>query len=344
MMNHVMIEAANLDEALREASERFAVPVEALEYERLNLLDEDDLLTSNIFEEDIQKDSESVSVRVWVKHDALAERGRDVLQRLLDKMQVSAQVTVDGVVGMLQLGVSASADNNLLIGRQGETLEALEYFVNRVLSRGGLVPPPVIVDIEEYRQRRIKYLEDLARKKATRAVKTGKEIKLLPMKPHERKIMHAILADFKGIKTFSMGLDAERHIVISPSGESADPSQFVEEERGGRRTGGRSGQGGQNCGRQNRSSGMRRDRDGASNGGRGNANGGRGNNANGGRGNANGGAGNGANRRKRGGVHQNNRRTRRTDDRFFESGRPVINMENIPDDIGNRIDDEDRNV
>ena len=254
MKNDIMINAESLDQALAQAVERFDAPLEALEYEEVKLEEDGELLQLGHLDHEEDK---SVSVRVTVKTDYLAEKSCKLLQDLLKQMQFETGVTSENSEHIINLTLESSDDNSLLIGRNGETLESLEYLVNRMLSRGGLIPPPVIVDIENYRQKRMKYLEDLAFKKATRAAKSKSEVKMLPMKSSERKIMHALLANFKGVTTFSMGQDHDRHIVVAPDGNEPDPAQFVDisrdRKRGGRnrnnnnnRNRNRNNQGGQN--------------------------------------------------------------------------------------------------
>ena len=238
MKNDIMINADSLDQALGQAVQRFDAPLEALEYEEVSLEEDAELLQLGHLDHD---EDTSVSIRVTVKTDFLAEKSCNLLQELLKAMQFETAVTHSNSEHIINLTLESSDDNSLLIGRNGETLESIEYLVNRMLARGGLIPPPVIVDIENYRQKRMKYLEELALKKATRAAKQKTEVKLLPMKSSERKIMHALLANFKGVTTFSMGQDYDRHIVVAPDGTEPDPAQFVDISSDRQRSGGGGG-------------------------------------------------------------------------------------------------------
>jgi spoIIIJ-associated protein len=213
-MNDVLITAETLDDALRQASERFAAPLEALEYEKVEI-DEDELLTHT--DEEL-----AVSIRVWIKSDYLSERSCQLLTTLLEHMQHSVQVNCGAIGSLIRLQIVSDA-NSRLIGRNGETLEAIEYVLNRMLTRGGVVAPPVIVDVENYRQRRVTYLERLAKRMAAKAVKTKEEVALHPLKASERKIIHAILSPLCGVNTVSRGIDDERQVVIVPDGNKPDP-------------------------------------------------------------------------------------------------------------------------
>jgi spoIIIJ-associated protein len=110
----------------------------------------------------------------------------------------------------------ASPDSNVLIGKNGATLDAIQYVVTRTVARGGRVLPPIIVDIENYKERKIMRLERVARRAAQRATAEQEEVALDPMSPSDRKIVHTALKNFEGVKTFSRGAEGERFVVISP--------------------------------------------------------------------------------------------------------------------------------
>lgn len=104
----------------------------------------------------------------------------------------------------------------VLIGRRGETLEALQYLVNLSVNKKQEVRKKVIIDIEGYRYRREKTLQKLARKLAEKAKNKGRNIVLEPMSPQERRIIHTALQGRSDIYTFSEGEEPYRKIVISP--------------------------------------------------------------------------------------------------------------------------------
>ena len=222
MANDVLINAESLDIAIEQAAERFSIPKEALEYEKLTL-DTDDLL-SNVVED--EENAENVSIRVWINIDYLIEKSSELLQKLLDQMQIETEIESKHEDGLIKHKV-VSQVNELLIGHNGETLESIEYLVNKMLARGGVIAPPVIVDVQNYRHKRLDFILQLARAKATQAVKNEKEVELRPMASSERKIIHAVLTQFNGVKTFSQGSDNDRHLIIAPDGTEADPTQFV---------------------------------------------------------------------------------------------------------------------
>lgn len=109
----------------------------------------------------------------------------------------------------------SGAGLGLLIGRRGQTLDALQYLVNIVANRYSDNYLRIVLDAENFRERRKKTLEDLADRLAGRAVKTRKEIVLEPMPASERKVIHFRLQNHAQVKTFSKGEEPNRRIVIT---------------------------------------------------------------------------------------------------------------------------------
>lgn len=223
-MNTILVTADTLEKALQQAGDRLAVPTEALEYETVEI-DEDDLLY------DDDSFQHSSSIRVWIKPDYLTDLAHRRLVELLDKMSFSADVRAETKPSLIQLDLVAAEDRQWLIGPRGETLEAIEYLVNRMISKGGVAAPPVIVQMENYPKRRFNYLQRLAVRSAVKVTRTQREEALDPMNSSERKIIHALLNDFDGIKTFSQGVDYDRRVVIAPEGEPPTEEELRDIER-----------------------------------------------------------------------------------------------------------------
>ncbi|MDR2609900.1 MAG: Jag N-terminal domain-containing protein [Clostridiales Family XIII bacterium] len=105
-------------------------------------------------------------------------------------------------------------DTEIMIGRRGQTLDSLQYLANLVSNRGREEYKRVIIDIEGYRSRREKVLESLAVKLAAKVRRTGRSVKLEPMNPYERKVIHATLQEIDGITTRSEGEEPYRKVII----------------------------------------------------------------------------------------------------------------------------------
>jgi len=107
-------------------------------------------------------------------------------------------------------------DLGILIGRGGSTLQALQDIVTTIVRRNLPEARRIVVDVERYKERRRQKLREYAERMADKALTTRKAIKLEPMTPRERKIVHDALKDIGGVESKSEGEDPQRRIVISP--------------------------------------------------------------------------------------------------------------------------------
>lgn len=140
------------------------------------------------------------------------------LADLLAKMNTPAPVLAANTDNGLRLCINAET-MGLLIGRRGETLDAMQYLVSLVANKNrkeeGYLR--VTLDTEGYRSRREETLKRLARKNAVRVRQTGRPVAMEPMNPYERRILHSALQGFSGVTTHSEGEEPNRHVVIAPS-------------------------------------------------------------------------------------------------------------------------------
>src|SRR6266545_4899915 len=130
-----------------------------------------------------------------------AERVRAILERLIDTLGLAATVEVDEDADRIA-GRIEGEDVGLLIGRRGQTIDAVQLLCYRAAFRGHQNRKRVSVDAAGYRDRRRETVEAQADRAAERALETGKEIELEPMTPTERKIVHDQLKDRPGLETF----------------------------------------------------------------------------------------------------------------------------------------------
>lgn len=132
--------------------------------------------------------------------------------------------------------------SGILIGHHGETMDAIQFLANLCVNRktgvGGKEFVKIVVDIENYREKREETLRALARRMAAKAIKTKRNVVLEPMNPYERHIIHAELQDMDNVDTHSVGSDENRKVVITYEGEDK-----VEHKSRNRRRGHRSGSG-----------------------------------------------------------------------------------------------------
>jgi spoIIIJ-associated protein len=137
------------------------------------------------------------------------------LRDVMDGMGLNAEIQKEDLGDDTQGITISGAEMGMIIGRRGQTLDALQYLVNIVANRHSKEHIRIILDAEQFRKRRRKTLEELAQRLATRVIKGHKEIVLEPMTPQERKIIHSYLQDHPKVKTVSKGEEPNRKVVIA---------------------------------------------------------------------------------------------------------------------------------
>ncbi|OPH53574.1 DNA-binding protein [Paenibacillus ferrarius] len=136
------------------------------------------------------------------------------LQDMFEAMQISITIDTRKDREGFVLNMSGS-ELGILIGKRGQTLDALQYLVNIVANRYANSHFRIILDAENFRDRRKKTLEELAVRLANRVIKSKKEVILEPMNSQERKIIHAELQGHPVVKTYSKGEEPNRRVVIA---------------------------------------------------------------------------------------------------------------------------------
>lgn len=152
-------------------------------------------------------------VRVTVK-ESNSEKAKEFLANVLEKMKVDAEIIAEENEDSILLKVKGD-DIGIVIGRRGETLDSLQYLTSLVVNKNKENYKRVIIDIENYRQKREETLVKLANRLADRVVKYKKNITLEPMNPYERRVIHSSLQDHKYVDTYSVGEEPNRKVVIT---------------------------------------------------------------------------------------------------------------------------------
>jgi len=109
-------------------------------------------------------------------------------------------------------------DLGILIGKGGSTLQALQDLVTVIARRRGHADRRITIDVERYKERKRQRLRDYAERMAEKATSTGRPVKLEPMTPRERKIVHDALKEIPGVESFSEGEEPHRRVIIKPLG------------------------------------------------------------------------------------------------------------------------------
>jgi spoIIIJ-associated protein len=167
--------------------------------------------------------SQEAIVRVRVRDEVdqaeaedQAELAEDFLAGLLDAMGFDADLDHGVVDGTMYVDILAGGDEGigLLIGRHGQTLDALQELMRSAVQRQTESRCRVMVDIEDYRKRRRSQLVERARSSAAKVDRTGRPEQMEPMNAYERKIVHDAANEFGGVETGSEGEDPDRFVVI----------------------------------------------------------------------------------------------------------------------------------
>lgn len=126
-----------------------------------------------------------------------------------------AEIEVEADDEDVRISISCGDDYGSVIGRRGETLDAIQYLTRLVINRGSEDYKRVSINIGNYREKRENTLRALARKNAAKVRKYGRNVVLEPMNPYERRIIHTTVQDIEGVTSHSVGSDGDRKVVIT---------------------------------------------------------------------------------------------------------------------------------
>ena len=196
-----------------------------------------------------QKKSEKKSEK-----KANVEGAKEFLGKVIEYLGYEAELSIsnDGENDVL---VVSGKDSSAIIGYRGEVLDALQTLASAVANIGNKDYKKVVVDCESYRERREETLVSLAKKLEAKATEMRRDVKLEPMSPFERRIIHTALADSQTVKTTSEGTEPNRYVVIVPN----DRDEYAKPYNAGRndRRGGKNDRRDRSKGRNDRRGGKR---------------------------------------------------------------------------------------
>ncbi len=233
MIREAICEGADVEEALEKAKAELGL-TETDEYD-FEVLQREEKKRFGIF------GGRPAKVRAFVVEPDEVEdkdKAETFLKNVLDKMGVEG-IEVEKVLGEGTMDFNLSGDEEgFVIGRRGETLDALQYLTSLVANHGSDDYIKVTVNVGNYRDKREKTLEILGRKLAYKAVKTGKKTSLEPMNPYERRIIHTAVQKVNGAISWSEGENANRHVVVGPDPKAKNNRRgYNNNRRGGGRRG-----------------------------------------------------------------------------------------------------------
>lgn len=203
-MKYIDITGRTVDEAIKNALKELNVTEDKV---KIDILDQGNKGLFNLI------GSRPAKIRVTVKKDYGSE-AREFLREVLNSMGIKAEIRIREEQDALKI-ILAGPEMGLLIGYRGETLDSLQYLVSLVINKDHEEEyKRVILDTENYRQKREETLKRLALKIANKARRTRKVVKLEPMNPYERRVIHSVLQNDPEVKTYSEGEEPYRRVVV----------------------------------------------------------------------------------------------------------------------------------
>jgi len=208
-MKSVEVYARSLEEAINDALNKLDKTIDEVEIEIM------EVSSKGLFG---ILGGKQTKVKATVKEESPAAENEIAIEKIVteitEAMGLKAQVLSEEKDDYLKITL-AGENMGVLIGRRGETLDALQYLVNLIANKNAPERKKIIIDAEGYRKRREDTLTSLAYRLAERVKRTKQQVVLEPMNPQERRIIHTALQNDRHVQTLSEGQDPYRKVVIS---------------------------------------------------------------------------------------------------------------------------------
>ncbi len=214
-MSSIEIEAKTMQEAIERACKHFQLGEEELDIEVLKSI------STGIFG---IVGNKKTKIRATPKKDNSVVVARETLQNIISLISVDSKISAEKKGDDIILNIEGN-NPGILIGPKGKTLEALEFIINKAVNRASKKKVRVIVDSENYRQRREESLKRLAFKMGEKAKKTKKTVTIDPISPHDRRIIHLTLKEDNQVQTKSEGEGLFKRVFIIPNKNKIDEKQ-----------------------------------------------------------------------------------------------------------------------
>lgn len=173
-------------------------------------------LVEEFIEEEEEELSKEETRKLWSDIE-IKNTTEELLGKIIDEMGIDYQIIseIDNNVLNVEIKSKNPQDLGIVIGKRGQTLNSLQFLLSLVVNKHREEFVRVNVDANNYRDKRKRSLENIARKNAQRAIKTGYAVRLDPMNARDRRIIHLVLQDYEEIETHSEGRDPYRRVVIT---------------------------------------------------------------------------------------------------------------------------------
>jgi len=200
--NAIEKEGETVEEALQYALDELEVEVESVEYDVVDEGQSDD-----------ESESRPAVVRAWLKHPEEVELAKTSLLQILNSLNFPSQLDVNFDWDSQTILINIiSEDAGVLIGRQGLTLDALQYLLQLVINSKDI---NIVLDVANYRERHKAHLIEVAEQIAQRVLRQRQRITMKPMDSRDRKIVHEAIKPFPELSSSSVGVEPNRRVVVS---------------------------------------------------------------------------------------------------------------------------------
>ena len=209
-------ETKSTEDDKEEIVEKSAKPVEPTKPAKPVEAEEVKETEEAVKSEETEEEQEAESDVTIDRNDELFITSKNFLKQMIEDMGIDCDIESRTEGNMIKFNIMCSeeSDIGIIIGKRGETLDSLQYIVNLVTNRNADTYIRVILDCNQYRSKRERSLQKLARRLADKAIQTGRDIKLEPMNPYERRIIHTYLQNDEKVNTFSQGNEPNRRVII----------------------------------------------------------------------------------------------------------------------------------
>ena len=214
-MSSIEIEAKTTQEAIEKACKHFSVGEEGLAIEVL------ETRSVGIFG---LPGNKKVKIRVTPKENDTIALAQSILAKIVSLISPDTKISAEERSGDIILNIAGN-NPGILIGPKGKTLEALEFIINKAVNKVSEKKVRIIVDAENYRQRREEFLKKLALRMGEKAKEIKKTVATDPMSPHDRRIVHLALKGDYQVQTKSHGEGFLKSVFITPTKERTDKKQ-----------------------------------------------------------------------------------------------------------------------
>lgn len=204
-MKSIDMTGKTVDEAIKKALEQLNLTKDEVE---VNIIDEGAKGFLNLI------GSKPARVKITAIEKDYIKEAKSFISDILEKMNIQAEILIKEEKNNIYINL-VGPKMGVVIGYRGETLDALQYLISLVINKEhNMEYRRVILDAENYREKREATLIRVAQKAANKAIKNRRPFKLEPMNPYERRIIHSALQDSKYVITYSEGKEPHRRVVI----------------------------------------------------------------------------------------------------------------------------------